>query len=484
MNDWKKVKLSKVLKQYRIEHWVQDDKSYKQVTISKYDGVVYRGEKKGIEIGRKRQFIIDLDKYPNTLLFVRQGLEDGGIGLAPKEVNKCIATENMPMFSVEGIETEYLNIFLKSEVFKGQDRALETTGSAQKSIHERQLLELEIPLPSVVEQKELIKKFKTTEEKYFIIISELTTQQTLLTQLRQSILQEAVQGKLVGSWQLAVGSGRVGFSPGTLGTSRDTVQCPTKSPESQEKPPTAAELLKRIKAEKEKLIKQGKLKKEKPLPPIAENEIPYPLPEGWVWCRLGEVCSKIGSGSTPRGGRAVYKNDGFIFLRSQNVQNEGLDLSNVAYIDYATHKKMSGTKVVANDILLNITGGSIGRCALIPNDFIEANVSQHVTIIRLIPLLNYSFFHNFILSPYFQDKIMEVQTGGNREGLAKKNMELMLVPLPPLPEQKRIVEKVNQLMQHCHELEQQVQQSTTHAQQLMQAVLREVFEKKEEVANV
>src|SRR5205814_84561 len=92
------------------------------------------------------------------------------------------------------------------------------------------------------------------------ITSELTTQQTLITQLRQSILQEAVQGKLI------------------------------KQNKNDE---PASELLKRIKAEKEKLIKQGKLKKEKPLPPITENEIPYQLPEGWVWCRLGETIELI-----------------------------------------------------------------------------------------------------------------------------------------------------------------------------------------------
>jgi type I restriction enzyme S subunit len=464
MNDWKKVKLSKVLKQYRIEHWVQDGKVYKQVSILNDGSVVLRGDKYGREIGRKRQFIVNTDKYPNTLIFTRQLLLQGSIGLAGKDVNKCIVTENMPMFSIEGIEPDYLHVFLSSDAFKEQVGALETTGSAQKSIHERQFLELEIPLPSVTEQKELVKKFKRKKESFSSITSELTTQQTLITQLRQSILQEAVHGKL----PLLSGEGW-----------GEVAGRPHPSPLPKGEGENASELLKRIKAEKEKLIKQGNLKKEKTLPPISENEIPYPLPKGWVWCRLGDLCSKIGSGSTPRGGRDVYTKDGTIFLRSQNVHDEGLDLSNVAYIDDATHKKMSSTKVIANDILLNITGGSIGRCALIPNDFIDANVSQHVTIIRLIALLNHPFIHNYILSPYFQDKIMEVQTGGNREGLAKKNMQLMLVPLPPLPEQKRIVEKVNQLMQHCNELEQQVQQSISYAQQLMQAVLREVFEGKE-----
>jgi type I restriction enzyme S subunit len=191
---------------------------------------------------------------------------------------------------------------------------------------------------------------------------------------------------------------------------------------------------------------------------------------------LGEVCDKIGSGSTPRGGKEVYKASGIKFIRSQNVYNEGLFFENVAYIDNATHSKMSGTKVLPNDILLNITGGSIGRCALVSSDFDEANVSQHVTIIRLKKGLINKFIHLIILSPFFQDRIMIVQTGGNREGLAKKNMQLMLIPLPPLAEQKRIVEKVDQLMKLCYELEQKVRENQKNSELLIDVVLRGVFE--------
>src|ERR1019366_8469149 len=100
------------------EHWVQNEQSYKQVTISKYDGVLYRGEKLGNKIGRKRQFLIDLKKYPNTLLFVRQGVQDGSIGIAPLEVDCCIVTENMPMFSIDGIEVDYLDFLIKSPLFR------------------------------------------------------------------------------------------------------------------------------------------------------------------------------------------------------------------------------------------------------------------------------------------------------------------------------------------------------------------------------
>ena len=161
---FKTVKIGSVLKQYRIEHWVQNDRIYKQVSILNDGNVVLRGEKIGKEIGRKRQFIIDMDKYPKTLIFTRQLLLQGCIGIATNEVNGCIATENMPMFSIEGIEPDFLSFFIKTELFKIQVRSLETSGTAQKSLHERQFLELGIPLPTTKEQKEIILACKSAEK--------------------------------------------------------------------------------------------------------------------------------------------------------------------------------------------------------------------------------------------------------------------------------------------------------------------------------
>ena len=103
-----RVKLKQVLKQYRNTHWIENDKNYRQVTISQTGEVFFRGEKQGTEIGRKRQFLIDLKKYPNTLIFIRQGVMKGGIGICPPNVDECVVTENMPMFEIINIEPDYL----------------------------------------------------------------------------------------------------------------------------------------------------------------------------------------------------------------------------------------------------------------------------------------------------------------------------------------------------------------------------------------
>ncbi len=169
---------------------------------------------------------------------------------------------------------------------------------------------------------------------------------------------------------------------------------------------------------------------------VGSSDYPFDIPENWIWCRLGEVCSKIGSGSTPKG--SDYASSGKPFFRSQNVYNDGIMYDDIMYISDVVHSQMAGTTVLANDILLNITGGSMGRCALVPADFGEGNVSQHVCIIRPIDLIP-AFVHELILTPYFQSLIFSSTTGSGREGLPKYNLEQFLIPIPPIQEQEMIV---------------------------------------------
>ena len=170
--------------------------------------------------------------------------------------------------------------------------------------------------------------------------------------------------------------------------------------------------------------------------PHYEN-VPFEVPKGWVWTTIEEICSKIGSGSTPKGSN--YSVKGIPFFRSQNVYNDRLVYDDIKYISEEVHQKMKATEVLANDLLLNITGGSLGRCAVVPADFNCGNVSQHVCIMRSV-LVEPEYFHALVLSSYFA-KSMKI-TGSGREGLPKYNLEQMGFPLPPLTEQQRIVTEI------------------------------------------
>ena len=181
--------------------------------------------------------------------------------------------------------------------------------------------------------------------------------------------------------------------------------------------------------------------------PHYEN-VPFEIPDGWCWTTIEDVCSKIGSGSTPKGSN--YSKEGIPFFRSQNVQNDGIVLSDIKYISDEVHQSMIGTEVVANDLLLNITGGSLGRCAVVPRDFDIGNVSQHVCILRTV-LVKPEYLHCFILSSYFS-KSMKI-TGRGREGLPQYNLEKMLLQLPPIQEQERIIIEAKRLQNNIDKID-------------------------------
>ena len=199
--------------------------------------------------------------------------------------------------------------------------------------------------------------------------------------------------------------------------------------------------------------------------PHYEN-VPFEIPESWEWVTLDFVCSKIGSGSTPKGSN--YSESGIPFFRSQNVYNDGLVFEDIKYISEQVHQSMIGTEVKANDLLLNITGGSLGRCAIVPLNFMQGNVSQHVCILRPIVVLS-QYIHAFILSAFFA-KTMKI-TGSGREGLPKYNLEKMIFPLPPLAEQQRIVAEVEKWFALIDELEVNKEDLTEYIKQVKSKVL-------------
>ena len=168
-----------------------------------------------------------------------------------------------------------------------------------------------------------------------------------------------------------------------------------------------------------------------------------------MWTTVENICSKIGSGSTPKGSN--YTSDGIFFFRSQNVHNLGIVLDDIKYISEDVHKSMIGTEVRPNDLLLNITGGSLGRCAIVPNIIDRGNVSQHVCILRPISI-KAEYLHTFILSSFFA-RTMKI-TGSGREGLPKYNLEKMFLPLPPFAEQQRIVAEIKRWFAFVDQIEQ------------------------------
>ncbi len=358
---------------------------------------------------------------------------------------------------------EFLQLFFNSYMYWNQINTY-NDGKFRPSVNSTKIENLILPKLTIEEQTiavrlscgeildgfehvaKKIKDFIYKQSKLTSLKMEISKQKEYVLNLKKTILQDAISGKLTEQWRA----------------------------ENRDVEP-ASELIKKIKAEKQELIEAGKIRKEKPLSPINESEIPFDVPDTWEWCRLGDLCSKTGSGSTPRGGKEAYPVSGVYFLRSQNVYNDGIRLDGIAYISENTHRRMQGTKVFQDDLLLNITGGSIGRCAIVSNEIKEANINQHVAIIRLIDreLLNY--IHSTIISGYFYNQIGDCQTGAGREGLPKNKMDNILLPIPPKEEIKVISMLLQDKLSVCTSIEDQIKDNQYKAEMLSRSILSEIL---------
>ena len=163
------------------------------------------------------------------------------------------------------------------------------------------------------------------------------------------------------------------------------------------------------------------------------------IPEEWDIAKIKIGVSKVGSGKTPLGGAEIYSKEGVLFLRSQNIYDTGLNLDDPTYISQEIDDEMKNTRVYPNDVLLNITGGSIGRCCIFPTTLKCANVNQHVSIIRVIETV----FTPEYMKYYWNSSIGKLsialyQTGGNREGMSAEAIKNSPIMVLPILEQKEI----------------------------------------------
>ena len=256
-----------------------------------------------------------------------------------------------------------------------------------------------------------------------------------VNKLRQAILQLAVQGKLV-------------------------PQDPKDEP--------ASVLLEQIKAEKERLIKEKKIKHTKPLPPIKSDEIPYELPDGWEWVRLGGI-GFTQTGTTPSKSKPAYFGKYIPFIKpadilenSVNYENEGLSKQGLN----------QGRMIENNSVLMVCIGGSIGKV-----NFIERPCSCNQQINTITPYAGilYTLLNYFMRSPYFQNEVVSRAPKTTLPIISKGKWELIPTALPTANEQKRIVAKVDELMALCDELETSLSQSQMYCDKLMEAAVAEIL---------
>jgi len=195
----------------------------------------------------------------------------------------------------------------------------------------------------------------------------------------------------------------------------------------------------------------------------------------WHWDKLGEHVTKIGSGVTPIGGQASYLSSGIPLIRSQNVHMNRFFYDGLAFISREQDAEMANSRVLLNDVLLNITGASIGRICVVPQEVCPANVNQHVSIIRCGSEIIPEFLSLYISRPDFQKTILAMQAGATRQALTKALIENFNIPLPDIQEQKSIVNVLLNKMKENGILVSKLESQLAEINQLPAALLRQAF---------
>lgn len=437
---WKRVQLSEVLIQQKETVELKPSEEYTLVTISKTGAITKRETKKGVEIKGKSALKIKSGDF----IYSRLAVHSGAFGIIPKELNDAIVTNEMPSFAMkENILPEFLIHSLTLPDFNHQITHL-TKGVGRTRVKEKSFLGLEINLPILSEQKQIVAWLESCLKISEDISANQIAQLDLVKQLRQAFFREAMQGKLV--------------------------------PQDANDEP-ASVLLEKIIAEKERLIKDKKIKKQKPLVPITEEEIPFKIPENWIWLKFGNVAemSRGRFSARPRNDPQFYKGE-YPFLQIGSLDDHGSLILDAPQSLNEKGLKVS-KKFPKSTVVIAIVGGTIANLGVLGKEMCFPD-----SLIGFYPFekmyhQDYLLYFLRFSQPILRNAAYQMSGQPN---IKLPNLQELAFPMPPLSEQKRIVEKLNKLMAYCNDLEVSIKESQQQNEMLLQQVLREALEPNEE----
>lgn len=335
------------------------------------------------------------------------------------------------------LRADYLFRFL--DLNREKELVSRMKGMANVTLPMKEIAKVEIPIPPIEAQIEFVQQYAVLEEKSNDLGEEITHQLDLVKQLRQAFLREAMQGKLVS-------------------------QDPNDEP--------ASVLLEKIKAEKECLVKEKKIKKQKPLPPITEDEIPFEIPENWVWCRLGDIYNST-SGGTPTRSNSEYWNGEINWFKSGELNDSVINTPSEEKITELGLVKSSATLFPAGTILIALYGATAGKLSILG---VEGTTNQAVCGFYENLFIDSRFlFYQFL---FWREKYVSDSWGQAQPNISQTYLKNSAFCLPPQIEQERIVNKLDKLMAYCDELVASIRESQQQNELLLQQVLREALEPK------
>ncbi|HHK8574586.1 TPA: restriction endonuclease subunit S [Vibrio parahaemolyticus] len=383
----------------------------------------------------------------------------GAVGTIPPHLDGMSLTENAAKLVFSGLSKKYLVTVLQSSFVTRQFNDA-VNQMAQPKLSLNSIKHTCIPIPPLEEQEYIADKV----DELMALCDQLEQQteasieahQVLVTTLLDTLTNSADADELMQNWA------RISEHFDTLFTTEESIDQLKQTilqlavmgklvPQDPSDEP-AAELLKRIAEEKAQLVKEKKIKKQKALPPIAEDEKPFELPSGWEWCRLDDICFGITSGSTPPKVN-FNESEGIPYLKVYNIREQKIDFEyKPQFVDNDCHKtKLARSVLYPGDVVMNIVGPPLGKIAIIPDTYPEWNCNQAITFFRpIVPQLN-KYIYTYLTAGSFLDSIELIGTAG-QDNISVTKSRSILLPTPPLREQKRIVNKVHELFLLCNSL--------------------------------
>lgn len=453
MSDWKKVKIGDFLTE-RTGRYKPDDKIISQ--YQRLDKIDFSGN---IHISDKPSKTDLILVQPEDLVISGINVAKGAVAVYQGAEPVCATIHySSYIFDDKKIDLEYFKYFVKSPAFLDVLKQ-QVKGGIKTEIKPKHLLPLEISLPDLSTQKEIVKVLSKKIEKVEFIKSEIESQKSYVKLLRQNILQEAIEGKLTEEWRKEnpVVKGNPDFDAEALFEKIQEEKCHTDS----------------------ELLRNSK-KKEKSLPEITEDEKPFEIPEGWKWVRLGEICDIIG-GYAFNSYDLKPTGDNYV-LRLGNIRNNQIRYeAKPAFISNKITENLDIYKAKLNDIFLTMTG-TRGKqdylySVLVSKEHLEKYqmfVNQRVCIIRSIfyPGYVYKTLHSDVL----KKPIFESATGSaNQANVGIKAINDWVIPFPPLAEQKETIKQVEKLLANVAELEKQITERETLTKQMLQSTMKDAF---------
>ena len=445
MNQWKKVKIGEFLTESKV--LAEESDAAHRITVRlNCKGVEKRGLKAEKE-GATKYYT----RYAGQFIYGKQNIHKGAFGIIPPELDGFTSSADLPAFDIDESKCvpEWIPLCLKvDERYKTLQKEVKGVGSQRLAVNV--FLNVEIPLPDVNVQRKILAKVSKKITSIALLDDETEKQKSYAKQLRQNILQEAIEGKLTADWrkQHPVQKGNPDYD--------------------------AKALFEKIQAEK-----QEKGKKQKPLPVITEDEKPFAIPTSWKWVRLGDVIKE-----PPRNGYSPKAVDFETPIKTLKLGAITYGIFNPKEYKYINEDipKDSYCWLKNGDILIERSNSIeyVGICAIYTGKDNEFMYPDLLMRFRTADILSIKYIHTALISPFNRDYYMRNAKGAQKT-MPKINQECVvntLIPLPPLAEQNEIVARVEKYLETITQLETQIATCETLTKQLMQGLLKDAFEER------